>query len=129
MRNGGACHHRLVVSKMVGLGMDRNSQILQTNMESNDLICSNSGSHKLRTISCCLYSRLSLGEPFHRSTIQQMQDPSSCSSSEQAMVQVCIHIGGSQNRITKWCGDVIWDVFMYPSINSIFPVIDLVFKL
>jgi len=109
--------------------MDRNSQISQTNTEINDLICGNSGSHKLRTISCCLHSRLSLGEPFHRSTIQQMQDPSSCSSSEQAMVQVCIHIGGSQNRIAKLCGDVIWDVFMYPSINSIFPVIDLVFKL
>ncbi len=109
--------------------MDRNSQIVQTDTEINDLICGNSGSHKLRTISCCLYSRLSLGEPFNRGTIQQMQDSSGCSSSEQTMVQVCIDICSGQNRVTKWCGDVIWDVFMYPSINRVLPVISSVFKL
>jgi len=92
----------------------------------NRLIKTDVGSYKLCSIGGCLHSCLLLGVPINGSLVSKVQDASNRPSSDEIMVQVCIHIVHEGNKLSQWSGHVMWDNFFNMPIESICPVKQLV---
>ncbi len=72
MGNGGAVDDRAIITKKVGVILDRDAQVSEGVSEINNLICSNSCSDKLRSVGGSLDSALFLGKPIQRSLVCKM---------------------------------------------------------
>ena len=91
-------------------------------MHLNNLINTNSGCYKLRSIGCCLNTTLALAEPVNRCPIQHHQQSSNRPLSNLIMVKVGISKHGDLDFLPFRGRHVVRDLFLDVAID-ILPVI------
>ena len=110
MWEGGHVDDRLIITKHVAGAFHRHTEAAQGHAQINDLLCACARRNILRSESSSLDGRLQLSEPVNRRLVEEMQDASIRSSTDQIVVEVSISEGGSDDALAER-GRSIKDVF------------------
>ena len=120
--NSGAVNNSLIVTKEPWRSIQRDTKHAESVVKINDLFDSLTGSHELGTIGSHFDWTLVGAEPSSRCLVEEMEDPSGRSTSNDIMHKIANEEGGGADGLAVRNAHIGRDVFRDRPIDSIHPI-------